>query len=102
MQIIGIDYEYLYLRYQSPQELNEPSIILNYINSNEPEKTLSPEFLKNLPKPWLVIEDSAHFYDTTFAILSYFDKFLTKGDYIVVEDGVVADFTSSKYDPYED
>ncbi|MGH2863948.1 MAG: CmcI family methyltransferase [Solirubrobacteraceae bacterium] len=37
----------------------------------------------------LVIEDSAHVYDTTFAALKGFSRFVHPGGYLIVEDGYV-------------
>jgi cephalosporin hydroxylase len=39
--------------------------------------------------PALVTEDSAHRYDTTWAALTYFSRFVHPGGYFVVEDGCV-------------
>lgn len=64
--------------------------------------TLTPELLADLPRPWLVVEDSAHTYSATTAVLEFFDRHLEAGDYLVVEDGVVADFPDPSYDRYED
>jgi cephalosporin hydroxylase len=52
---------------------------------------LTKEYLSRLPRPWLVIEDSSHMYQHTLAALSFFHPNLMKGEYIVVEDGVIDD-----------
>jgi cephalosporin hydroxylase len=62
---------------------------------------LTPELLSELPRPFLVIEDSAHFYETTFAVLEFFDRYLQSGDYLVVEDGIVADLPGEQYAAYQ-
>jgi cephalosporin hydroxylase len=58
--------------------------------------------LAGSPHPWLVIEDSAHTYESVHAVLDYFDQMLLSGDYIVVEDGVVADLRGQAYLQYAD
>jgi len=51
------------------------------------------------PHPWLVIEDSDHNYETVKGSLAYFGPKLVKGDYLVVEDGVMETFGNShQYD----
>ena len=50
---------------------------------NEIEKTFTPEFLMSLPHPWLVIEDS---HTNVYNVLKYFNGFMQKGDYFIVED----------------
>lgn len=47
------------------------------------EEALTPDFLKKLPHPWYVIEDS---HVNVTGLLEYFDKFLQPGDYLMVED----------------
>jgi cephalosporin hydroxylase len=65
-------------------------------------ETFRDEFLNSLAHPWLVVEDSAHLFETTFAVLQYFDRKLVSGDYIVVEDGVVSKLSGSHYRAYKD
>lgn len=50
---------------------------------------LSDDVMAALPRPLLVIEDSAHTRDVSAAVLDFFDPHLRPGDYIVVEDAVV-------------
>ena len=58
-------------------------------------RTLSDPFkdamLSGFPRPWLVIEDADHQYETTIAALRFFDQWLVSGDYIIVEDGILTD-----------
>jgi len=58
--------------------------------------------LDQLPHPWLVIEDSAHVYETTHAVLEFFHPRLEAGDYIVVEDGVVKFLPDPYYRTFQD
>ena len=55
------------------------------------EKSFTAEFLGGLPRPWLVIEDADHAYETSIAALRFFDPWLKPGEYIVVEDGIISD-----------
>ena len=48
-----------------------------------------------------MIEDSSHHYAHSSAVLEYFDAFLQPGDYIVVEDGVVAQLSADHYRQYD-
>lgn len=63
--------------------------------------TLTSDLMADLPRPLLVIEDSAHLYDTTLATLRFFDPYLEQGEYIVVEDGIVNDLDPEGYAVYE-
>lgn len=47
------------------------------------EETFTAELLKSLPRPWLVIDDA---HVNVYGVLEYFDKFMSTGDYFIVED----------------
>lgn len=52
---------------------------------------LTPELLEALPRPWLVVEDSAHTYEAASAVLQFFAPMMRPGEYLVIEDGVLSD-----------
>ncbi|HVT03757.1 MAG TPA: CmcI family methyltransferase [Thermoanaerobaculia bacterium] len=52
---------------------------------------LTKEFMETLVRPILVIEDSNHLASTTAAVLEHFDPWMLRGEYIVIEDGVLTD-----------
>lgn len=54
-----------------------------------PEKALPKEFMDDLPRPLLVIDDSAHVPSTVLAVLRFMDPHLRVGEYIVIEDGIL-------------
>jgi cephalosporin hydroxylase len=55
--------------------------------------------LHSRPRPWLVIEDSAHTFAACRAALQFFAKNLQTGEYLVIEDGVLDDLGwSERYD----
>ncbi|MER9406663.1 hypothetical protein NKI36_21755 [Mesorhizobium caraganae] len=45
--------------------------------------------LFDLPRPWLVIADSAHSYAVSTSVLEFFEQHLSAGEYLVMEDGVL-------------
>lgn len=47
--------------------------------------------LADLPRPWLVVEDSAHTFKACTAALSFFSRKLEPGELLVIEDGVLED-----------
>jgi len=47
------------------------------------EKTFTPEFMSQLPHPWVVFEDS---HPDCKNVLEYFHKFMQQGDYLTIED----------------
>jgi cephalosporin hydroxylase len=54
-------------------------------------EVLTPDVLSSIARPLLVIEDSAHYPETSRAVLEFFDPVLQPGEYIVIEDGNVTD-----------
>ncbi|WP_169741526.1 CmcI family methyltransferase [Beijerinckia mobilis] len=62
---------------------------------------LTSDLLAGLRHPWLVVEDSSHFYEQSQATLEFFHDWLQPGDYIVVEDGIVTHLTEEIYRRYE-
>lgn len=64
-------------------------------------EVLTNTFLERLPRPWLVVEDSAHFYETCLEALRFFDRHLMSGEYMVIEDGVVAALPQAVYGRYQ-
>jgi len=45
--------------------------------------------LENMPRPWIVIEDSAHSFEGCMAALRFFSEHLQPGELLVIEDGVL-------------
>ena len=63
---------------------------------------LPASLLASCQHPFLVVEDSSHMHEHSLAVLDFFDDWLTTGDYIVVEDGVVAQLSGDHYRQYQD
>lgn len=72
-------------------ELSHPRITFMLGDAHRLRLSLSDAFLAELPRPWLVIEDSDHRRETSLAVLRFFDAWLKPGEYIVVEDGILSD-----------
>jgi cephalosporin hydroxylase len=64
-------------------------------------EVLGSELVSSFERPLLVIDDSAHFYEPTLAVLTFFHPLLESGDYVVIEDGVVDQFHEEFYRRYE-
>lgn len=73
-------------------KIEHPKISFLRGNGRQLENTLTEDFLTGLPRPWLVIDDADHHYETTLAILRFFHRHLQVGEYILVEDGIVDSF----------
>ncbi len=98
----GLTPRVLSLDIEAPPELSDPRITFVQGDALALGEVLTAEVLDALPRPWIVVEDSAHTQDTTTAALEFFDAYLAPGDLIVVEDGVLADLPDPFYARYED
>lgn len=52
-------------------------------DSNKLEETFTPQMMKSLPHPWLVVEDA---HVNVVAVMEYFTAYMLAGDYLVMED----------------
>jgi cephalosporin hydroxylase len=87
LRALGIDGRVIALDLVSPAPFDEPEIEFIQGNALNLELSLSAARLSTLPHPFLVIEDAAHTFEVTQAVLAHFDPHLRTGDYVVVEDG---------------
>jgi cephalosporin hydroxylase len=83
-------------------DFSDHRIVVKEGDARALDKVFAGNFIDSLPRPWLVVEDSAHLYDTSLAVLQYFDRKLVAGDYIVIEDGVVSFLSDARYRAYRD
>lgn len=81
----------------APPEIEIPYVSFYQGDSCAPEQTFPTDIIAASPRPWLVIEDSAHTYASASAVLGYFDQYLQPGDMLVLEDGVLADLNGDVY-----
>lgn len=65
------------------KEIKPENVTFLQGDSHKIEKTFRPDFLRSLPHPWLVVEDS---HENTDGILEHFHQFMESGDYFIVED----------------
>jgi cephalosporin hydroxylase len=63
-----------------------PRVDYRQADCSDPERLFDPQLLAAEPHPWLVVEDAHH---NVGAVLEHFHKYLSPGDYLVVEDSDV-------------
>jgi cephalosporin hydroxylase len=85
-----------------PPGLRDPRIMFLRGDATDLGAILMPDLLQDLQRPLLVVEDSAHHFATSLAVLDFFHPVLVSGDYIVIEDGVVAFLPEPVYRQYGD
>lgn len=86
----------------APPALKVPGISVHQGDSLAPDETFPTDLILAAPHPWLVIEDSAHTFESARAVLDYFGPKLDSGDMLVLEDGVLADLDGEVYRSLDD
>jgi cephalosporin hydroxylase len=71
-------------------ELIDPRISFYGCDGRDLANTLSMAMLAAMPRPWLIVEDADHRYETVLSNLRFFAPHLHSGDYLAVEDGVLS------------
>lgn len=61
------------------------------------QDSISSEFIRGCARPFLVVEDADHTYETSLAVVRFFHPFLEPGDWMVVEDGNLSDLYPDLY-----
>jgi cephalosporin hydroxylase len=93
LNTFGIDGHILSLDIVRVDQVSHPRVSFMEGNGRVLGEVLDPERLKSLPRPWLVIEDADHEYETSIEVLKFFHPWLQPGEYIVVEDGIISDLS---------
>ena len=102
MTLHGIDAHVVSVDLQPPSGIDDARIEFLQGDALRLQETLDAGRCAQWKRPLLVIEDSAHYYDTTLAAMRFFDPLLQRGDFLVVEDGVVAFLPGAAYRAYDD
>jgi len=82
-------------------EVEDDRILFMKGDAKHLDKVLTQELLGELEHPFLVIEDSSHYYPETYAVLEFFGKNADPCDYVVVEDGIVSLLSNPAYRQFD-
>jgi cephalosporin hydroxylase len=82
MRVLSVDVK-------PPAGVSHPSVEFLQGDAHELGAVLTPSLMQSLARPLLVIEDSSHQATTTAAVLDFFDRWLQRDEYIVIEDGIL-------------
>jgi cephalosporin hydroxylase len=69
--------------------LQLPDVTFHQGDANLLEQSFSPDFMRSLGRPLLVIEDSSHRMDASLSVLNFFHDWLDSGENIIIEDGII-------------
>jgi cephalosporin hydroxylase len=87
MRSMGIDGRIFSLDINAVQDVSDP--IVSFITSDSLPSAMPQDWLNSLPRPMMVVEDSAHTFEQTLLVLKYFADIMQPEEYIIVEDAIV-------------
>ena len=89
MTVSGLDTKIISIDIEAITKISDPRIEFIKGDVHDLDAVLTPDIIAAMPRPLLVIEDSAHTYQSTYAALKFFSEILRAGEVMVVEDGIV-------------
>jgi cephalosporin hydroxylase len=77
--------------------VEHPGVTFHRGNGQRLEEVITPDSVAGWARPLLIVEDADHSYETSIAVLRFFDPHLEPGDWIVIEDGNLSDLYPTLY-----
>ena len=69
----------------------DPLVTFRFGDAGRLNDVVQHQELDQLPRPFLIIEDSSHERSHSLAVLNFFEPYMHVGEYILIEDGIVTD-----------
>lgn len=90
---LGLDTRVLSLDLHPPIGLADADEQVTFLQGDALDLASSPlpDLLADAPRPLLVVEDGPHTFEASLAVLEFVHPYLQRGEYVVVEDGIVRD-----------
>ncbi|WP_297791997.1 CmcI family methyltransferase [uncultured Marinobacter sp.] len=90
-RVMGLDCRVVGVDLVIPEARLDDRVMLIEGDVERLDLCLTEDVLATLPRPWLVVEDSAHTYTGCIAALEFFGDRLLAGEYLIMEDGILDD-----------
>lgn len=90
-RIMGLETHIYSFDIAPPPSWSHPDITWGHADSGALADSNLDAIISNLPRPFLIIDDSSHFYKDVYAILQYFCKHMATGETLIIEDGIASD-----------
>ena len=91
LAMIGVDAHVYSMDITPVRGVAHPKVTFLTGDGRDPGVMFPAAFVAALPRPLLVIEDADHQYITTKAVMGHFAPLMRKGEYLLVEDGILGD-----------
>lgn len=85
----GIDGQVISIDINKVDSVSHPRVKFIQGDAFKLGDVLPKSIIDTLPRPFLVVEDSAHTRKISSAVLEYMEPFMRAGEYFVVEDGII-------------
>ena len=96
-KMYGLDTQIVTVDFRAIQGHTDPRIRFIQADALKLDQSDLHRALDTLPRPWLILEDSAHTFEVCYAVLEYFKARMERGEVLVMEDGVVEDQGANAY-----
>ena len=88
----GLNTQILSIDIDNRVEFSHSRIEFRAGNARKLESVLTDDELRRFERPMIVIDDADHFYETSLAVLRFFDPWMRSGEYFLMEDGIADSF----------
>lgn len=95
LKLYGIKGKVVSLDINKVTEVSHPGVEFLEGDVADLGKTLTPKYLSGLKRPWMVIEDSSHFYEHSLAAMEFFHDKLKKDDILIIVSWTTLGYPSS-------
>ncbi len=91
MATYGVDTQVHSLDIVAVTAIQHPNVHFYAGSGRDLDKVFPADFIESCPRPFLVIEDADHTYETSIAVLNHFHPHMRLDEYFVIEDGLTSD-----------
>jgi cephalosporin hydroxylase len=99
LTVLGLDGHVYSADIAKVDNIRDPRVTFLEGDGREPDRAFPAAMVGGLPRPRLVVEDADHNRATSRAVLDHFAPLMEREEYIVIEDGILADMgVAEQYD----
>lgn len=91
-RMFGLDSKIISIDIENFEGFSDPRIEFRQGDARHLSEVLSKDEMETIKRPLVVIDDADHCYETSLAILTFFDPWMRAGEYLLIEDGIADSF----------
>jgi cephalosporin hydroxylase len=89
MRVLGLEPRVVSIDIRPPAGIHDPAVNVLRGDTHDLAATFDANDLHALPRPWFVVEDSAHTFEACLAALEYLSTVMAPGEMLAMEDGIL-------------